>query len=168
MIFYRTGIIYDAKLVENIDDSQIAENLNKAYEKIKDNCLDKCIHLYLLSQSKHDDYFKEYKHNLSAIIEPIKGEYINSDDISLRCALELMDQIITGSLSNGVAFISNKSRTQNNCIEATLARMAIEKYNSKRVLLINFDLDHNLFVQNEFYNNNRFDIKILLLYDYNN
>lgn len=124
--------------------------------------MDKCTHLYILTQNNHeeDDSIKskeENRQDLLGNIEPIKSECNNSYDISLRCAVELMDQIISGSISNGVAFVSNKYRTQKNCIEATLARMAIEKYNTKRVLLINFDLNHNLYVQNEFYSNNRFN-----------
>ncbi len=130
--------------------------MNNAYNKIKDNCLENCTHLYILSQPKHEE---EDTQDLSKIIEPIKSECTNTDQISLRCAVELMDQIITGSLSNGLAFVSKKS--QNNCIEAILARLAIEKYNTKRVLLINFDLNHNSLVQNEFYNNNRFNNLIL-------
>ena len=72
-------------------------------------------------------------------------------------SLELINNILTNKINNGVGFINkiNEQTSKVLSIEAVLAKYCIQKHNMKRVLILNWDKDHNLNLQNEFYNNSK-------------
>ncbi len=105
--------------------------------------------MYLLNENKHDIEIK-------AEDEAKNTTNSETERASFKSALELMDRIINGSLTNGIALVTNQPKTNENCLEISLTKQALEQYNLKRILLINFDLSHNSLVQKEFYNNSKF------------
>ena len=152
----RTGLIYESKLIESINDQKIVDNLNKAYDIIQKDCLKNCEKLYILgdSENKQDDSqnIKEEKQS------DTDAKLV--EDISLKCATELMDRIINGNMENGISFITNKSKN----VDINLTKLSIEKYNLKRVLWLNWDLKPNNLAQKEFSNNSKF-LKLSLIFE---
>ena len=71
---------------------------------------------------------------------------------SLGSALELADQIVTDKLNNGIGFFDSKSSTY---IVPLMAKFCIQKYNIKRILVVNWDSKHDVTLQEEFYENKK-------------
>jgi hypothetical protein len=67
-------------------------------------------------------------------------------------SLELLDQLMTQAIENGCIFVN---RDFESSIETNLIQYSIEKYNLKRVLVIDWDTTHNLNIQQEFYDNSK-------------
>lgn len=68
--------------------------------------------------------------------------------IGLGSSLELINQIKNDDLNNGVALLKSDHFK---FIPGLLAKYCIQKYNTKRVLVLDWDIDHNVELQNEFY-----------------
>ncbi len=81
-------------------------------------------------------------------------DFILTDDFkySLGSALELADQIVTDKVNNGIGFFDKKS---SGYIVPLLAKFCIQKYNTKRILVVNWDSQHDVTLQNEFYENKK-------------
>jgi hypothetical protein len=69
---------------------------------------------------------------------------------SLGSTIELFEKIINKDLDNGLIFVNNQSNIHNH-----LVQYAIDRHNMKRVLVIDWDSDHNLTVQKSFYDSNK-------------
>ena len=58
----------------------------------------------------------------------------------------MVDQLCDNKIDNGVVFM-------NASIEPVLINACINKHNLKRILVLNWNINHNLKLQNEFYDN---------------
>jgi hypothetical protein len=72
-----------------------------------------------------------------------------TDSLALGSCLCLIDQIQDNSIDNGVIFLNS------NNIEHSLVSLSIKKYGLKRVLLIDWDVNHNLRCQTSFYDTSK-------------
>lgn len=69
---------------------------------------------------------------------------------TLNNCLELVDQIVNNNVTNGVGFIDSQFSTD---ITTLLIKFCVQKYNLKRILIINWDIEHNTKLQEKFYEN---------------
>ena len=63
--------------------------------------------------------------------------------------MSLIDQIQNRSIENGVIFLNSNS------IDFPLVNLAIKKHGLKRILIIDWDINHNLKSQNSFYDSSK-------------
>lgn len=68
---------------------------------------------------------------------------------SLGNSLELIDQLIKRDIDNGIALV-NTNPTRH------LAQLCLDKYNLKRVLIVNWDLRHDYLTQKSFYDTTKY------------
>ena len=131
------------------------ELFNKTAETLSTTCLEKCKRFTIGEESS--------KSLISA-----KGVTVR-ERASLASAIELLDNLVSGSIDNGMAFVSTcpkkiaaADQTESNetgnessefSLEATLAKMALDKHELKRILIVNMDLDHTTTTQQAVYDN---------------
>lgn len=76
---------------------------------------------------------------------------------ALGSSSELIGELLNENLDNGACFLgkNNPSNNAKNDFEivSLITKLAIEKHNLKRVLIIDWDKDHNLNLQKIFYDN---------------
>ena len=73
-----------------------------------------------------------------------------SESYALGCCFEMVDQLYNNKIDNGVVFMNTVAS-----IESQLINASINKHNLKRVLVVNWNINHNLKLQNEFYDNTK-------------
>ena len=85
---------------------------------------------------------------------PERSELTKTDAFktTLASVLELTDQIINDDLNNGFAFLEGETSSY---ILSVLLRFCIQKHNTKRILVVNWDAEHDSVIQEEFYDNPR-------------
>ena len=72
-----------------------------------------------------------------------------TDTYALGACMSLVDQIQSGSIENGAIFISA------NGVELALTNLAMQKHGLRRILIIDWDVNHNLKIQNGFYDSSK-------------
>ncbi len=68
---------------------------------------------------------------------------------SLGSAIEVFERILNKSVDNGLIFVNQAS------IQNQLIQYAIDRHNTKRILVIDWDVGFNAFTQKIFYDNPR-------------
>ena len=85
----------------------------------------------------------------------LKQEETNEDlSFSLGSSIELIDQILTDQINNGLGFVKTYN-TEKNSFESLIIKLILEKHKLKRLFYLNWDIKHNLDVQNKFYDNSK-------------
>jgi len=82
------------------------------------------------------------------------ADFISTEDFkySLGSALELVDQIVTDKVNNGIGFFDTES---SGYIVPLMVKFCIQKHNIKRILVVNWDSQNDLTLQEEFYENKK-------------
>ena len=73
-----------------------------------------------------------------------------TDNYALGSCLGLIDEIENESIDNGVIFLNSQN------IEFPLVNLTKQKYGFKRILIIDWDINHNANIQNNFYDNSKY------------
>lgn len=101
---------------------------------------------------KYKTNFELYSEKGRSVIDDEK-QYLDdkfqlnkSESYALGCCFEMVDQLCDNKIDNGVVFT-------NSSIEPALINACINKHNLKRILVVNWNINHNLKLQNEFYDN---------------
>ena len=81
-------------------------------------------------------------------------ELISNDKFQtdIGTSLELIDKIKNDDLNNGVVLLNSEHFI---AMPSLLANYCIQKYNTKRILVINWDTEHNTQLQNDLYTNQK-------------
>lgn len=89
------------------------------------------------------------------------------DSFILGSSLELVDALLNNSLDNGLMFVNRNldliknSKNQNVNYETILTNLISAKHNLKRILIVDWDRQHNTNLQKEFYSNSRYPFIII-------
>jgi len=83
-----------------------------------------------------------------------------NDPFALGSCVSLVDQIQDNSIDNGVVFLNS------NNIEHTLLNLLIKKHSLKRILLIDWDTNHNLKSQTSFYDTSKWVRKFAIFVNF--
>lgn len=66
----------------------------------------------------------------------------------------MIDQIVSDKINNALGFVKT-FKNEKISLESALIKLALEKHKIKRLLVLNWDVKHNLDVQKKFYDNSK-------------
>jgi hypothetical protein len=104
----------------------------------------------------------EEKEISNQIIDKIMGD--KELQLEMGSSLELIKQILSGDVDNGVAIVKSNKIEENISLESLLAQYLIKNASLKRIFILNIDIQHNFATQRCFLSNNKYLVIRQLLF----
>jgi hypothetical protein len=73
-------------------------------------------------------------------------------------SISLIEKIVSNEINNGIAFVEPNSIGKNGSFEELVVKMAIQKLELKRILILSWDENHNLGTQTAFYESQKYEL----------